>query len=33
MRDALALTWAMVFPSVMTWVYFVAVAGDNAGQN
>ncbi len=28
MRDALALTWTMVFPSVMTWVYFVAVAGD-----
>jgi membrane protease YdiL (CAAX protease family) len=27
MRDALALTWAMVFPSVMTWVYFVAAPG------
>ena len=26
-RDGLALTWAMVFPSVMTWVYFVAAAG------
>jgi membrane protease YdiL (CAAX protease family) len=33
MRDALALTWAMVFPSVMTWVYFVAVPGLGSQQN
>jgi uncharacterized protein len=33
MRDALALTWAMVYPSVMTWGYFVAAPGLGAGQN
>ncbi len=32
-RDALALTWAMVFPSAMTWVYFVAVASQGTGPN
>jgi membrane protease YdiL (CAAX protease family) len=32
MRDALALTWAMVFPSVMTWGYFVAAPGLEAAQ-
>jgi membrane protease YdiL (CAAX protease family) len=33
MRDALALTWAMLFPSVMTWGYFVAAPGLGAGQS
>jgi membrane protease YdiL (CAAX protease family) len=32
-REALALTWAMVFPSLMTWVYFVAVAGQGTEPN
>jgi hypothetical protein len=32
-RDALALTWAMVFPSVMTWIYFVAAAGEGTQAN
>jgi membrane protease YdiL (CAAX protease family) len=33
MRDALALTWAMIFPSVMTWGYFVAAPGLGAGPS
>jgi membrane protease YdiL (CAAX protease family) len=33
MRDALALTWAMVFPSVMTWAYFVAAPGLETAQS
>jgi membrane protease YdiL (CAAX protease family) len=33
MRDALALTWAMVFPSVMTWAYFVLAPGLGTQQN
>jgi membrane protease YdiL (CAAX protease family) len=33
MRDALALTWAMIFPSVMTWAYFVAAPGLGTEQN
>jgi uncharacterized protein len=32
-RDGLALTWAMVFPSVMTWIYFVAAAGSGTAPN
>jgi uncharacterized protein len=33
MRDALALIWAMIFPSIMTWVYFVAAAGTGTQPN
>jgi len=32
-RDALALTFGIVFPSVMTWVYFVAAAGQGTHPN
>jgi len=32
-RDALALTWAMAFPSVMTWIYFVLAAGGGADSS
>jgi hypothetical protein len=31
-RDWLALAFAMVFPSVMSWVYFVALAGGGQGN-
>jgi membrane protease YdiL (CAAX protease family) len=31
MRDTLALIWAMVFPSVMTWAYFVAAPALGTG--
>jgi uncharacterized protein len=32
-RDLTALAFAMLFPSVMTWVYFVAVADGGEGGN
>jgi uncharacterized protein len=32
-RDALALLWAMAFPSFMTWIYFVAAAGSGTQVN
>ncbi len=32
-RDILALAFAMLFPSAMTWVYFVALAGESEGNN
>jgi uncharacterized protein len=32
-RDALALIWAMAFPSFMTWIYFVAAAGSGTQVN
>jgi uncharacterized protein len=32
-RGMSALIWAMVFPSVMTWVYFVAAAGQGTQAN
>jgi uncharacterized protein len=32
-RDAWALTFAMAFPSVMTWIYFVAAAGSGTQGN
>lgn len=30
---ALAVTFAMVFPSILTWFYFVALAGNGAGNS
>jgi membrane protease YdiL (CAAX protease family) len=31
--DTLALSWSMLFPSVMTWIYFVAAAGPGSQTN
>jgi membrane protease YdiL (CAAX protease family) len=33
LRDAAALTFALLFPVVMAWIYFVVLAGDAQGAN
>jgi membrane protease YdiL (CAAX protease family) len=32
-RDVLVLTFAMLFPGVMAWIYFIGLAGEEQGSN